>query len=138
KLGQPGNCLPITKFSWAGVKPSVPISGAVRGADPMRTKQIIWNASAGWNVNGSQAGAASLVLYFGTRQALASGERYEELRRMFPKAHILGCSSGGQINNNDISDDEIIAAAIAFDHTGVRLCRQDIAGPGQSRSCGEA
>src|ERR1700716_1721003 len=104
----------------------------------MRTKQIIWNASAGWNVTGSQAGAASLVLYFGTRQALASGERYEELRRMFPKAHILGCSSGGQINNNDISDDEIVAAGIAFDHTGVRLCRQDIAGPGQSRSCGEA
>jgi hypothetical protein len=104
----------------------------------MRTKQIIWNASAGWNVSGSQAGAASLVLYFGTRQALASGDRYEELRRMFPKAHILGCSSGGQINNNDISDDEIVAAAIAFDHTGVRLCRQDIASPGQSRGCGEA
>ena len=104
----------------------------------MRTKQIIWNASAGWNVSGSQAGAASLVLYFGTRQALASGERYEDLRRLFPKAHILGCSSGGQINNNDISDDEIVAAAIAFDHTGIRLCRQDIAGPGQSRGCGEA
>src|SRR6202521_659691 len=104
----------------------------------MHTQQVIWNSRTGWSTAQTGPGAASLVLYFGARQALASGERYEELRRMFPTAHILGCSSGGQINNNDISDDEIVAAAIAFDHTGVRLCRQDIAGPGQSRSCGEA
>jgi FIST-like protein len=68
---------------------------------------------------------------------LASGTRYNELREMFPSAHILGCSTGGQINNNDVSDDELVAAAIGFDSTRLRLFRQDIADAQQSRSCGE-
>jgi hypothetical protein len=57
---------------------------------------------------------------------------------MFPAAHILGSSTGGQINNDDINDDDIVAAAIRFDATPLRLCRQDIGGPHQSRECGQA
>jgi len=60
------------------------------------------------------------------------------LQKMFPAAHILGCSTGGQINNNDIVDDEIIAAAIGFNATRLKLIRQDIAEAKQSRQCGEA
>ena len=56
---------------------------------------------------------------------------------MFPAAHILGCSTGGQINNSDISDDEIVAAAISFDATRLQLVRQDISDAQQSRDCGE-
>ena len=51
---------------------------------------------------------------------------------MFPSAHILGCSTGGQINNNDISDDEIVAAAVKFDATRLRLCQRQIGDPLQS------
>ena len=68
---------------------------------------------------------------------LACGKRYSELREMFPAAHILGCSTGGQINNSDISDDEIVAAAISFDTTRLRLVGQDIGDAQQSRECGE-
>jgi hypothetical protein len=57
---------------------------------------------------------------------------------MFPAAHIIGCTSGGQINNNDICDDEIVAAAIRFDQTTVRLARHEIDEPGHSRDCGAA
>jgi hypothetical protein len=49
---------------------------------------------------------------------LACGKRFSELREMFPAAHILGCSTGGQINNSDISDDEIVAAAIGLMQQG--------------------
>jgi hypothetical protein len=104
----------------------------------MRTQHLVWNSSSGWTAGGAEPGAVSLVLYFGIRETLACGARYEELRAMFPRAHILGCSTGGQINNNDIIDDEIVAAAIGFDATGLRLSCQDIVGPHQSRACGEA
>lgn len=57
---------------------------------------------------------------------------------MFPSAHLLGCSTGGQINNNDVTDDEIVAAAIRFDSTELRLCDLDISDPSQSRDRGEA
>lgn len=104
----------------------------------MQSRQIIWNPRTGWNLRDSGPADPSFVLYFGARQALVSGERYAELRRMFPEAHILGCSSGGQINNDNICDDEIVAAAIRFSQTGVRLARQEISEPGHSRNCGAA
>ena len=103
----------------------------------MRAQQIVWNSQSGWRTAG-EPGAPSLVLYFGAREALASGRRYEELRAMFPAAHVLGCSTGGQINNNDLGDDEIIAAAVSFDATKLRLCRQEICDAQRSRDCGEA
>jgi len=104
----------------------------------MRTRPIVWNSKSGWTASATTRGEPSLVLYFGTREALASGERYEELRRMFPRAHVLGCSTGGQINNNDVNDDEISAAAIEFDATPLRLVCRDIGGAQQSDECGEA
>src|SRR3984885_1648825 len=103
----------------------------------MHSQQITWNPRAGWTQVKAGPETVSLVFYFGTREMLASGTRYNELREIFPLAHILGCSTGGQINNNDVSDDEIVAAAIGFDSTRLRLFRQDIADAQQSRSCGE-
>ena len=101
----------------------------------MHSQQITWNPQAGWTP--IKAENVSVVFYFGTRQILSCGARYNELRDMFPGAHILGCSTGGQINNNDISDDEIVAAAINFDATRLHLVRQDIGDAQQSRKCGE-
>jgi hypothetical protein len=104
----------------------------------MRTQQIVWNSRGGWTAGKTGPAEASLVLYFGTRGALASGARYDELRARYPRARILGCSTGGQISNNDVNDDEIVAAAIGFDATRLKLCGRDIEDPQQSRGCGEA
>src|ERR1700728_1551160 len=104
----------------------------------MRVQQIVWNNRSGWTAAKSELGTASLVLYFGTRDALICGKRYDELRDMFPMAHILGCSTGGQINNNDVNDDEIVAAAISFDATQWRLCCQEVSDPSRSDECGAA
>jgi hypothetical protein len=103
----------------------------------MHSQQITWSPQTGWTPAKAQQEGVSLVFYFGTRQMLACGARYEELRKMFPAAHILGCSTGGQINNSDISDDEIVAAAISFNATRLRLVCQDISDPKESRNCGE-
>ena len=103
----------------------------------MYSQQITWNPQEGWTPVKAEPEKVSLVFYFGTRQMLACGKRYHELREMFPAAHILGCSTGGQISNSDISDDEIVAAAISLDATRLQLVRQDISDALQSRNCGE-
>ncbi len=103
----------------------------------MHSQQITWNPQEGWTPVKAEPEKVSLVFYFGTRQMLACGKRYHELREMFPAAHILGCSTGGQINNSDISDDEIVAAEISFGATGLQLVRQDISDAQESRNCGE-
>jgi len=50
----------------------------------MQCRQLIWSQWTGWSPGAPQD--ASLVLYFVARPALASGERYDELRRMCPAA----------------------------------------------------
>jgi hypothetical protein len=103
----------------------------------MRVDQLCWNETAGW-AGDRTAQDADLVLYFGTREALACGARYNELCEMFPQAHILGCSTGGQIRNDDVTDDEIAGAALRFDATKLRLVCESIESSDRSRACGEA
>src|SRR5262245_36722994 len=113
----------------------------------MRIAELMWCEARGWShpptfSAAREANVAArkidLVLYFGIRETLAIGARYEELRAMFPDAHIVGCSTGGQIHNDDVSDDEIAAALISFDSTKIQLACEPAASPAQSRDCGAA
>jgi hypothetical protein len=104
----------------------------------MRADQLSWTETSGWRGGKASSSSANLVLFFGAREALACGSRYREMRAMFPQAHILGCSTGGQIRNDDISDEEIAVAALQFDATRLRLACEAAPAPEGSRSCGEA
>ena len=103
----------------------------------MHSQQITWNLQTGWGPQVADPDGIMLVFYFGTREVLADGARYRELREMFSAAHIVGCSTGGQINDNDVSDEGIVAAAISFHATKLRLVGKDISDASQSWSCGE-
>lgn len=102
----------------------------------MRVSKISWKGDAGWSFARQDSGDANLVIYFGSRAALESGSRYAELRAAFPGAHVLGCSTGGQILNDDITDDEISALAIHFEATRLNAVCRKIEGANDSFSCG--
>lgn len=104
----------------------------------MRAEQLSWSETSGWHAKGGIPAKADLVLYFGTRQALACGARYAELRALFPHAHLLGCSTGGQICNDDVTDDEIASVALSFDRTPIKLACETSPHSSHSRECGEA
>jgi hypothetical protein len=104
----------------------------------MRAEQVSWGKATGWRRDSKTSSKANLVLYFGSREALASGVRYEELRKLFPEAHVIGCSTGGQIRNNDVSDDEIAGVALQFDSTRLQVACEPVANATSSRACGEA
>lgn len=103
----------------------------------MRAHQLSWSEAAGWSASDGRIGT-DLVFYFGTRQALTCGTRYRELRAMYPGAHIVGCSTGGQIRSDDVTDEEIAAVALTFDATTLRVAREPAPSPHSSRSCGES
>lgn len=104
----------------------------------MRTQQLTWTEAQGWHAGGGgPPERADLVIYFGARAALACGARYRELRARFPRAHILGCSTGGQIRQDDVADDEIAGVALSFARTEIRLACAEARDPTQSRSCGQ-
>jgi hypothetical protein len=104
----------------------------------MHSQPISWTQQGGWNLAVERPDEVALVFYFGPRDLLACGTRYHELRAMFPSAHILGCSTGGQINNSDVNDDGIVAAAIHLDSTPLKLVHNHIVDGSHSWECGEA
>jgi len=104
----------------------------------MRVAQFSWSENGGWAVPANNGTDSDLVFFFGKREALACGARYHELRAMFPHAHIVGCSTGGQIHNDDVTDDEIAAAALSFDSTTLRVACEPACAADRSRACGEA
>jgi hypothetical protein len=104
----------------------------------MHIEQLHWTSENGWR--GAARGSnpdCQLVLYFGTRIALTDA-RFGELRSMFPAAHLLGCSTGGQISNGDIGDDNIAAVALTFSATRVRLARKTVAFTERSHEYGQS
>lgn len=104
----------------------------------MRASQLFWNESSGWSGASADLGRAGLVFYFGTREMLANGGLYEGLRERFPGAHVLGCSTGGQMAGLDVSDDTACALALDFSTTQLRVARATIADSGDSRASGAA
>ncbi len=103
----------------------------------MHAEQVSWGEATGWRRDEKTLGKPDLVLYFGSREALASGMRYEELRKIFPGAHVMGCSTGGQIRNDDVSDDEIAGIALQFDSTRLQVACEPVDNAASSRACGE-
>lgn len=104
----------------------------------MRASQLFWDNAANWSGDTAGLDRAGLVFYFGKRQMLADGTLYDSLRQRFPEAHILGCSTGGQLAGLDVSDDTACALALEFDATELRVAHMEIAGSGDSRAIGAA
>lgn len=63
---------------------------------------------------------SQLVLYFGSYTQLQNNIFYNDLKERYPNATIMGCSTGGEIFNDEISDDTCVYTAIKFESTVVR------------------
>jgi hypothetical protein len=102
----------------------------------MQTSRLHWEQGSGWTGLDAGMTGAGLVLYFGSREVLAPGGAYEELRSHFPAAHLLGCSAGGLIAGPEVNDAIVTAVALRFEHTALRVAKTPITDSSQSRDCG--
>jgi hypothetical protein len=89
----------------------------------MRANQLFWSKTKGWSDPSAAASDAGLVLYFGSRQTLTLDDPYTALRELFPDAHILGCSTGGHVVDDDVSDEGLTALALRFETTALRVSK---------------
>jgi hypothetical protein len=104
----------------------------------VQTEQLTWSAGGGWRPSAAVCSEAHLVLYFGASDALGTATWYRELRAMYPNAHIVGCSSGGQIQQAGFSETGIAAVAVRFSTTRVRVAIEPVVDSSQSRAYGAA
>jgi len=95
---------------------------------------------------GSQSGAwdahtpmpdADWVVVFGEGDFFHSSACYNELRAMFPRAEITGCSSAGSVLGTEITDGDVVVTAIRFNQSHVRVAVADLEESGDVRTLAE-
>ena len=105
----------------------------------MKTEQRSWTRAGGWRPAscGPVAQSAQLVLVFGATAVLQDRQLIESIRTFYPAAHILGCSTAGEICGAQVSDDSLVATAIHFEHTQVRTAQVSLDPKFGSQAAGE-
>lgn len=105
----------------------------------MEISQFRWTSDAGWevppvppvppipSVSLGSPRLANLVLAFADAAYFRKSDCYEDLRRMFPSAHILGCSASG-VSDDEGNDDggEIVVTAVTFAKGRVQLVSEEV------------
>ncbi|SOD92821.1 FIST signal transduction protein [Spirosoma fluviale] len=106
----------------------------------MKIKQELFTGS-NWKTlsetDGFTASGSQLVLAFGERTLLSRTDVYGQLRAQYPSAAIVINSTAGEIFNDHVSDDTIVATAIAFDKTTVRTVQIEIENYQESYRAGQ-
>jgi hypothetical protein len=88
----------------------------------MRIEQKKWTQAKGWTPEPKWAlgESAQLVLLFGATHILKERTFTEQFRETWPNAHILGCSTSGEICGIRVSNDSLVATAVCFEHTQIK------------------
>ncbi len=91
----------------------------------MRVEQVEY-IDNNWNIKKRNIfGNTDIVFTFGDRDAIKNRDIYEKLKKIYPSADIVGCSSGGNILGDNICECKIVATAVAFNRGSVRVAIKD-------------
>jgi len=102
----------------------------------MQTERTTWSKSGGWSAGSAdRMRDADWVLYFGAPEALDDA-RHVDLRDRYPSALLLGCTTGGEIADDDVQDGTVAAMAVKFDATRVRGAERHIESAQESHRVG--
>jgi len=80
----------------------------------------------------------TLVLVFGAPELMDRPGPLTDLIRGFPRSHVLGCSTAGEIFGTKVLDDSIVLAVARFDATRLRRAAAPVHASEESFAAGEA
>src|SRR5690349_5305500 len=106
----------------------------------MKVEQRLWSPDSGWqpSLETTALGeAAQLVLLFGSVEQVQKSECLARARALYPKAHLVGCTTAGLIHDARVLDGVVTLTAVSFEHTRVDMVRARIDGIGDSLAAGE-
>jgi hypothetical protein len=93
-----------------------------QGRSAMKLVQRRWSETAGWT-ECNPLPEAQLVLIFGGTKQIASAAWMSEVRTAYPKAHLFGCTTAGEIEGTRVYDETVVATAVHFEHTEIKLAQ---------------
>ncbi len=105
----------------------------------MKIEQRCWTAGRGWEpaAPGAMKESAHLVLVFGATSLLRDHDHLARLGRIYPGAHILGCSTAGEIFGTRVLDDSLVVTAVHFESTRIYGAKIKLDTVKSSREAGE-
>lgn len=106
----------------------------------MHVEQLHFSGGRWWSAldAGDPATDAQLVLVFGDRDTLSSGQFLPSLRDRFPGATVVSCSGGGAILGGHVVDEGLTATALKFAQATVNAATLPLPSSDASDSVGEA
>ena len=80
----------------------------------------------------------TLVVVFGAARFGADAQPLRELRTAYPRAHLIGCSTSGEIHGGELSDDTLTVAVARFESTDVASAVASVSSALDSFAAGSA
>ncbi len=104
----------------------------------MQLESFCYRAETGWSVREFPPldSPDTLVLVFGAKRFLEDARALSELHRAYPRSHMVGCSTAGEIFGTQVSDDSLSVAVMRLEHGGVRTAVRDVSSPDTSFQVG--
>ena len=81
--------------------------------------------------------SAELVFVFGDRSALETQKNFDEIKRAYPKASIVGCSSSGEILDTQVTEGCLVTTAVILERSQFKLAQATIENPKDSFAVGQ-
>lgn len=86
----------------------------------MKIEHARWRDNRWEPAGPGRLATAQLVLLFGSPSVLKQRYLLQQVQRAYPKAHLLGCSTAGEISHTQVLDDSLVATALRFEQTNLR------------------
>jgi hypothetical protein len=105
----------------------------------VKVERSRWTPGRGWGpaAPGGLGRAAQIVVAFAGRAALRDEEPLAALRRAYPSAHLMGCSTAGEICGTEVRDDTLVATAVHLEHSVVKGAQTRLQDADESAAAGE-
>ncbi|MFZ3138905.1 MAG: FIST N-terminal domain-containing protein [Thermodesulfovibrionales bacterium] len=105
----------------------------------MKIEQKRWTEEKGWfpELKGTVDEAVQLVLLFGATQLLKDLTYIHDIKSAYPKAHLFGCSTAGEICSTQITDNSLVITAVSFEYTQIKCAQVKIRSSLDSLQAGE-
>ncbi|MBP8984266.1 MAG: FIST C-terminal domain-containing protein [Syntrophobacterales bacterium] len=94
----------------------------------MKIEQREWTHGEGWVPDGPSPlkESAQLVLVFGATPLLKDDGCLYRIRKAYPRANVIGCSTAGEICGPRVFDDSLVTTAVHFESTTVNVVSMEI------------
>ena len=105
----------------------------------MKTEQSIYSDAKGWEKksDNSLGNQARLVFVFGNKELLKAQHNIDAVRAAYPFAEVVGCSTSGEIFQEEVYDHNIVCTAVWFENTQIKIAMEHISTMEDSYMVGE-